>query len=86
MNKEISEVAQVYSLSRSGGSLKLTIPKSYCERLGLIPGGKLAVRGVGEKCLLVGTIDSVYNPNGIIMTFRKEVNDDSKASILDNKD
>lgn len=85
MKKEISDIAQVFSLSRSGGSLKITLPKQYCDRLKLGPGHKLAVRGVGEECLLVGTIDSVYDPNGIIMTFRKEVNHDSEASILDNK-
>jgi len=77
MKKIKNNDAQVYSISRSGASLKITLPKTYCDRLGLEPGQRLAVRSIGDNCLLVGSIDDIYNPAGVIMNFGKGVKDDS---------
>ncbi len=76
MKKLNIDVSKIFTVSRVGGSLRITIPKDYCRDRGIEAGYKLAVRPVGSRCLLIGSPDDVFNPNGIILNFGKEVEDD----------
>ena len=76
MKKLNVDVSRIFTVSRVGGSLRITIPKDYCVNMGVEEGHKLAVRSVGPTCLLVGSPEDVYNPNGIIMSFREEAEND----------
>ena len=76
MKNIIFDVSRIFTVSKVGGSLRITIPKDYCDNMGIEVGHKLAVRSVGPTCLLVGSPEDVYDPNGIIMNFGKEAKDD----------
>jgi len=74
---------RIYSVSRSGASLKITLPKSYCVRHGIEPGHKLAIRDMGGDVLVLGGIDDVYRLGGIKMDFGKGAKGDNEEGAYD---